>query len=175
MDNILGTPPPPPPPDVPPLKESSGGGEAKMSLRERMEIHRKNPGCASCHNRMDPLGFGLENFDAIGAWRAKDGEFPVDASGVLPDGAAFNGPVDLKAVVLSRKDDFVRCVAEKMLTYALGRGLEYYDKCAVERICAGLKNRDYRFSALVAEIVESVPFRERTGENELHGKQIADK
>ncbi len=175
LDNILGAPPPPPPPDVPPLKESGGDGGAKKSLRERMEIHRKNAGCASCHSRMDPIGFGLENFDAIGAWRAKDGDFPVDASGVLPDGAAFQGPADLKAIVLSRKDDFVRCVSEKMLTYALGRGLEYYDKCAVERICEGLKNSDYRFSALVAEIVESVPFRERKGESELHGKHIADK
>jgi mono/diheme cytochrome c family protein len=174
LDNILGTPPPPPPPDVPPLKESSGGG-ADQSLRVRMEIHRKNPGCASCHSRMDPIGFGLENFDAIGAWRAQDGKFPVDASGILPDGATFNGPSDLKRIVLSRKEDFVRCVAEKMLTYALGRGLEYYDKCAVERICEGLKNSDYRFSALVVEIVESVPFRERKGERELHGTQMADK
>ena len=174
LDNILGTPPPPPPPDVPPLKESSGDF-ANESLRQRMEKHRENASCASCHARMDPLGFGLENFDGIGAWRSKDGKFAIDASGILPDGCSFSGPVELKRILLARKEDFSRCLTEKMLTYALGRGLEYYDKCAVESICRELQNDDYRFSRLIAGIVESIPFQMRKGESEQNGTQVAVK
>jgi hypothetical protein len=172
LDNILGTPPPSPPANVPPLKEATGS-PADESLRDRMKKHRENPSCASCHSRMDPIGFGLENFDAVGAWRTRDGKFPVDASGVLPDGTSFSGPAELKGVIMSRKDDFCRCLAEKLLTYALGRGLEYYDKCAVDRICESLRNNDYRFSALVTGIAESVPFQMRKGESEKHATQMA--
>jgi hypothetical protein len=160
LEQILGTPPPPPPPDVPELKEDK---DVVLSgtLRQRMEQHRANPSCATCHGRMDPLGFGLENFDAVGAWREKDGPFPVDASGTLPSGQTFQGPKALKAILQERREDFARCLAEKLLTYALGRGLDYYDKCAVDRMVAALARDDYRFSTLVLEIVQSDPFQKR--------------
>lgn len=162
LENLLGAPPPPPPPMVPELDEKEKA-ELSGSLRQRMEQHRADPGCASCHQRMDPLGFGLENFDGIGAWRTKDGAFPVDAGGTLPDGRTFNGPRELKAVLLARKDEFVRCLGEKMLTYALGRGLESYDTPALDRIVSGTVGKQYKFSAMVAEIVLSEPFRMRRG------------
>ena len=162
LDQILGTPPPPAPPDVPELKEPSGGDDT-ASLRTRMEQHRSNPACASCHARMDPLGFGLENYDAIGAWRDADGKFPVDASGVLPGGKPFAGSKGLRNQLKGRKADFARCLAEKMLTYALGRGLQYNDRCAVERIDAALDIDNNKFSRLVREVVKSEPFRKRRG------------
>jgi hypothetical protein len=164
LENILGTPPPPPPPNVPELAE---GGEAarSASLRQRMEQHRANPMCASCHARMDPIGFGFENYDGIGAWREKDGEFPVESAGQLVSGEAFQGPAELRAILVKKKRDlFVRCLAEKMLTYALGRGLEYYDKCALDEITKGLARRNHRFSALVLAIVKSTPFQMRRGD-----------
>ena len=162
LENLLGTPPPPPPPDVPLLKEA---GPLTGSLRQRMEQHREDPGCASCHARMDPIGFGLENFDGIGAWREKDGDFAIDPTGKLVTGEAFNGVDDLKSILLkAKRDDFVHCLSEKMLTYALGRGLEYYDKCAVEQITGRLAKDDYRFSSLVLEVVKSAPFQLRRGE-----------
>ncbi|MGE3805728.1 MAG: DUF1592 domain-containing protein [Gemmataceae bacterium] len=160
LENILGTPPPPPPPEVEELNESQEA-ELKGSLRQRMELHRSKPICASCHERMDPLGFGFENFDAIGAWRAKDGKFAVDASGVLPDGSKFSGPKELKAVLKKRKDEFARCLAEKMLTYALGRGVEYFDKCVLDDVARALPKNEYRFSTLVLEIVKSDAFQKR--------------
>jgi len=161
LDNLLGTPPPPPPPDVPQLDE---GKRAVLtgSLRQRMEQHRAKTLCASCHARMDPIGFGLENYDGIGAWREKDGNFPVDPAGQLVTGESFQGVKDLKTILWKRKkDDFVRCLSEKMLTYALGRGLEYYDRCAVEQITKGLARNQYKFSALVVEIARSTPFQMR--------------
>jgi hypothetical protein len=162
LDNILGTPPPPPPPDVPELKE---GKVLSGSLRQRMEEHRANSLCASCHARMDPIGFGLENYDGIGAWRDKDGTFAIDPAGQLVTGESFHGPKDLKAILLKRKkDDFVRCLSEKMLTYGLGRGLEYYDRCATEQIAKGLAKNRYRFSSLVLEIARSAPFQLRRAE-----------
>jgi hypothetical protein len=162
LENLLGAPPPPPPPDVPELKD---GGVLTGSLRRRMEQHRENPLCASCHARMDPIGFGMENFDGIGAWREKDGEFDIDPSGKLVTGEAFNGVTDLKAVLLKlKRDEFVRCLTEKMLTYALGRGLEYYDKCAVEQTTKRLAKNRYKFSTLVTEIVKSTPFQMRRGD-----------
>ena len=162
LDNLLGTPPPPPPPDVPLLKEAS---ELKGSLRQRMEQHRENPMCASCHARMDPIGFGLENFDGIGAWREKDGEYPIDPAGKLVTGESFSGANDLKSILLkTKRDDFVHCLSDKMLTYALGRGLEYYDKCALEQITKRLARDQYRFSSLVLEVVKSAPFQLRRGE-----------
>ena len=159
LDQILNSPPPPPPPDVPNLpldKELTG------SLRKIMEQHRENPVCASCHQRMDPIGFAFENFDGIGAWRDKDGRFAIDPSGVLPDGKAFKGPDGLKAILKDKKEVFSRCLTEKVLTYALGRGVEYYDRCAVDKILRALDKDDYRFSVLLSEVVKSEPFQMRT-------------
>jgi hypothetical protein len=124
-----------------------------------MEQHRKDPMCASCHARMDPIGFGLENYNAIGAWRTTDGNLPVDASGTLPSGQSFNGPAQLKAILKAQKTQFVRCLSEKMLTYALGRGLDFSDKRTVENIVNRVARQDYRFSALITAIVQSDPFR----------------
>jgi len=162
LDNILGAPPPPPPPDVPELKD---GKVLTGSLRQRMEEHRANSLCASCHARMDPIGFGLENYDGIGAWREKDGAFAIDPAGQLVTGEKFRGPQDLKTILLKqKKNDFVRCLSEKILTYGLGRGLEYYDRCATEQIAKGLAKNRFRFSSLVLEVVRSAPFQLRRGE-----------
>lgn len=159
LENLLAAPPPPPPPNVPELPSS---GEALTgTLRQRMEQHRTNPSCASCHKLMDPLGFGLENFDAVGAWRTEDGGAPIDPSGELPDGRRFAGPAELRQVLVARRAEFRRCLVEKLFTYALGRGLEYYDACAVERIAAATEAKGDRFAELVAGIVTSVAFRER--------------
>ena len=159
LDNLLNAPPPEPPADVPNLDEKQIGTTA--SLRVQLEQHRKDPICAACHRRMDPLGFGLENFDAIGAWRTSDGAFPIDAKGVLPGGHEFNGPEELRAVLAKQPDAFARCLTSKLMTYALGRGLERYDTRTVNAIAARLPARDYRFSALVIEIVNSLPFQAR--------------
>jgi Protein of unknown function (DUF1592)/Protein of unknown function (DUF1588)/Protein of unknown function (DUF1587)/Protein of unknown function (DUF1585)/Protein of unknown function (DUF1595)/Ca-dependent carbohydrate-binding module xylan-binding/Planctomycete cytochrome C len=165
LEQLLGTPPPPPPPNVPELTETDTA-LASGSLRQRMEQHRANASCANCHARMDPLGFAFENFNAIGAFRAKDGEFPIDASGVLPDGQSFNGPGELKAILKAKKDLFSLCLTEKLLVYALGRGVEYYDKPALDKIVAALAKHDYKFSVLVAEIAKSDPFRLRRGKDQ---------
>jgi cytochrome c553 len=162
LENFLNAPPPPPPPDVPNLDEGKIGTAA--SLREQLEQHRKNTTCASCHARMDPLGFGLENFDAIGAWRTQDGKFPIDASGTLPDGRTFAGPQELKVILRADRAAFAEGLTEKLLTYALGRGLERYDKPTVKKIAGRLAAKDYRFSSLVLEIVRSLPFQMRRGE-----------
>ncbi len=159
LENILNTPPPPPPPDVPELDEQQA--ELKGTLRQRMEQHRVKPICASCHQRMDPLGFGFENFDAVGAWRTHEGKFPIDASGVLPSGQSFKGPRELVAILKAKDGEFRRCLAEKLLTYGLGRGLEYYDRCAVDDICAATVRGENRFSSLVLAIVRSEPFQLR--------------
>src|SRR5262249_29859036 len=132
--------------------------------RKRMELHRKEAICASCHAKMDPLGFGLENFDGIGAWRDKDGQFPIDATGVLPTGQTFSGPRDLRRLLKTTKSaEFRRCLVEKMLTYALGRGLEYYDRCAVDKICQTMEGNQNRFSTMIVAIVRSDPFQMRRG------------
>src|SRR5262249_44826248 len=162
LDNILNTPPPPPLPDAGELSEDEKD-ISSAPPRKRMELHRSKAICASCHQRMDPLGFGFENFDAVGAWRTKDGKFDVDASGELPNGQKFNGPKELVAVLKSKEADFRRCLAEKLLTYALGRGLEYFDKCAVDDISAELARNDNRFVTLVNAIVQSDPFQMRRG------------
>ncbi|MBL8799452.1 MAG: DUF1592 domain-containing protein [Planctomycetia bacterium] len=162
LEQILGTPPPPPPPDVPELAEE-GKAASTGSLRQRMELHRANVACANCHARMDPLGFAFENFDAVGAWRARDGEFAIDSSGVLPDGRSFKGPGELKTILRDKKELFGRCLTEKMLTYALGRGVEYYDTPTINKVTAALEKHDYKFSTLVTEIVKSDPFRLRRG------------
>lgn len=163
LEEILGAPPPPPPPDVPelPKDDSAVGG---LSFREQLEKHRKNPECASCHARMDPIGFGMENFDPIGRFRTELSGKPVDASGELTNGEKFSGPADLKAAMLKQKDAFARNLAEKLLSYALGRGLEYYDQPTVKRIVEELRKNDYRSGVLVLEIAKSYPFQYRRNE-----------
>jgi hypothetical protein len=162
LEQVLGTPPPPPPPDVPELAENDKA-VLSGSLRQRMEQHRTNPACASCHARMDPIGFAFENYDAVGRYRSHDGKFAIDPSGTLPDGKSFKGPAELKKVLRDKKDLFARNLAEKMLTYALGRGLEPHDRPAVDGIVAALEKNEYRFSTLVSEIAKSFPFRMRRG------------
>jgi hypothetical protein len=127
-----------------------------------MEQHRADPGCASCHQRMDPLGFGFENFDAVGAWRDKEGKHAIDPSGVLPGGQSFKGPAELRAILRKKEDAFARCLADKMLTYALGRGTERSDRCFIDAIARNLARHDYKFSGLVLEVVKSDPFQKRT-------------
>ncbi len=160
LENILGTPPPPPAPDVPELPPT---GHLKGTLRQQMEQHRANPSCATCHAKLDPLGFSLENFDGIGGWRSVDNKQPIDASGVLPDGSKFDGPAELRKVLLGKADQFRRCFTEKLLTFALGRGLEYYDECALNAIVAAGKAEGDRFTAYVLAIVKSDPFQKRKG------------
>jgi hypothetical protein len=162
LSNILGTPPPPPPPDVPNLDETSIGRDA--SMRQQLEKHRENAICASCHSRMDPLGFGLENYDAIGRWRTKDGNFSVDASGMLPDGKTFSSPKEMRAILTSQLLQFSRTLIEKMMTYALGRGLKNYDRRTVDSIQRSLSADGYRFQTLIEQIVASLPFQSRRGE-----------
>ena len=159
LDNLLGDPPASPPGDVPAIDEVAGGAAA--SLRDQLERHRSDPNCASCHARMDPLGFALENFDAIGRWRAKDGEFEIDATGQLPDGRSIDGPADLLAILGQSGDRFVRALTEKLMVYALGRGLDAGDRVAARRIARRVRENDYRFSSLVLGIVESAPFQRR--------------
>lgn len=165
LEQILGAPPPPPPPNVPELVE---GDKAQLtgSLRQRMEQHRANPACANCHAKMDPIGFAFENYDAIGAFRTKDGEFAIETAGVLPDGKAFQGPGELKTILMEKRHQFTRCLTEKLMIYALGRGLEYYDRRPVMQIQDTLAKNDYKFSALVSAIVKSEPFRLRRGKEE---------
>jgi hypothetical protein len=160
LENILNAPPPPPPPDVPSLDDSGVG--KSVSLREQMEKHRANVVCASCHARMDPLGFSLENYNAIGQWRDKDGKFPIDATGKLPDGRTFEGAPGLVKILSADPQAFAKTIADKMLTYALGRGLESYDTPTVEKIAAQLAAHDYKFDTLVLGIAESLPFQNRT-------------
>ena len=165
LDNILGEPPPPPPEGIEELDEE---GEVLGTMRERLAQHRSNQSCAVCHQRMDPIGFGLENFDAVGAWRERDGRFEIDASGNLLGGRVFHGPSQLMEILVDEKqDEFCRCLAKKLLTYALGRGVTAADHCAVDDILAQLSENDYRFSALVTAIVNSDPFtlRQMVGDN----------
>jgi hypothetical protein len=163
LETLLGAPPPPPPPNVPALRENDEGG-TPATVRERMEQHRTNPVCATCHAQMDPLGFALENFDAIGKWRDRDGEAnrPIDASGTLPDGTKFDGPAEFRRALLGRRGQFVTNVTEKLLTYALGRGLDYYDMPAARQIVREAEPTEYRWSSIILGIVKSVPFQMRT-------------
>ena len=162
LETLLGAPPPPPPPDIPALDDEKHA--LTGTLRERMQQHRANPACASCHEQMDQIGFALENFNAIGAWRDKDGANPIDASGVLNGDITFSGATELCAVLAdTRRGDFLRCVVEKMLTYALGRGVEAYDRPAVKQIVQKLEADGDRFETLVQGIVESVPFQQHRG------------
>ena len=161
LENLLGTPPPAPPADVPPLPDRGEGG-APATVRELMEQHRANPVCAGCHAPMDPLGFALENFNAIGGWRTTDARSPIDASGVLPNGAEFEGPSGLRTLLVDNPEQFVRTLTEKLLAYALGRGVEYYDYPAVRKITRDAAATDYRWSSIVLGIVESTPFQQRS-------------
>jgi hypothetical protein len=160
MENLLGEEPPPPDPDAIPLENQE---ELKGTTRQRMIQHREDPNCAVCHQVMDELGFALENFDAVGRWRDQDEGLPVDSRGELPDGTRFNGAGAMQAVIANdMKQKFVRCLTEKMLIYALGRGLEYFDECTVDEIIHQLPKDNYRFKSLITEIVLSKPFRERS-------------
>jgi hypothetical protein len=160
LENILGTPPPAPPANVPALSDNEAGQEPK-SLRERLELHRRTPACASCHRVMDPLGFALENFDGIGAWRAKEPGGAIDPTGKLADGSDVDGPVALRAAIMRHPEQFVRTLTEKLMTYGLGRGLEYYDEPVIRAIARDTATKNYRFSAIVTGIVNSPPFRQK--------------
>lgn len=160
LENLLGSPPPEPPPNVPALEESNEDGR-QLTMREAMAQHRANPACRVCHAAMDPIGFSLENYDAVGKWRDKFAGVDVDASGLLPDGAAFDGRQGLEQLMLERPDDFVATVAEKLMTYALGRGVEYYDMPTLRAIVREAKGDDYRWLSVILGVVESAPFQMR--------------
>jgi hypothetical protein len=165
LENILGTPPPPPPPDVPALSDKGEDGQ-RQSVRERLEAHRRNPACATCHAQMDPLGFALERFDAVGTLRSRDdGNTPIDASGSLPDGQVFDGLEGLRAVLVGRQDRFVGTVAERLMSYALGRGIDYYDRPTLRRIVRDASRDEFRWSSVVIGIVSSAPFQMRRAES----------
>ena len=164
LENILGAPPPPPPPDVPELDEPDEPGAAPASLRARLEAHRASPVCANCHARLDPIGFAFENFDAIGHWRDMDGPTPIDASGTLPDGTTFDGLPELRGLLLARGDEVVAAVTEKLLTYALGRGIEPYDRPAIRAIVRE-SGPDHRWSSVILGVVRSLPFQMRRSES----------
>ncbi|MCZ6751649.1 MAG: DUF1588 domain-containing protein, partial [Acidobacteria bacterium] len=161
LEQLLGTPPLPPPPDVPSLEEKKDDDGKRLTMRQQMELHRVKPACASCHKSMDPLGFALENYDATGKWRSKVGNTPIDASGVLPDGAEFHGPAELRKLLLSRPEQLVHTITERLLTYALGRGVEYTDAPAIRRMMREAAPGGYRWSSLVTGIVKSTPFQMR--------------
>jgi hypothetical protein len=163
MENVLGTPPPPPPPNVPALDE--GKNTQRLTMRQRMEAHRANPVCASCHAQMDPIGFAMENFDAIGQWRSNEANVPIDVSGALPDGTKFQGVAELQKILLGRPQLFVTTVTEKLLTYGLGRGVEYYDQPVIRSIMRDAAHDNYRWSALILGIVKSPPFQMRTAQD----------
>ncbi|MFT5468490.1 MAG: hypothetical protein ACI8UO_003599 [Verrucomicrobiales bacterium] len=166
LENILGTPPPPPVEDVPDLEESRKKAGKDVSMRQQLELHREKAICASCHKRMDPIGFGLENYDGIGAWRDKESGQPIDSSGELYTGEKFSSGAELRRILVEHKQQaFSHALAEAMLTYALGRGVEYYDKPALNAICKKVEARGYRFQSLIREIVDSVPFQYRRGES----------
>jgi hypothetical protein len=164
LENLLGAPPPSPPPGVETNLDEDADVEAPRTLRERMEQHRTNPVCASCHNIMDPIGFTLENFDLVGKWRENDGDTPIDASAEMVDGTSLNGPASLRQALLDRSDVFVTTAVEKLATYAVGRSVEYSDMPAIRAIVRSAADQDYRFSELVLGVVNSEPFRMRKKE-----------
>jgi hypothetical protein len=156
LENLVGAPPPPPLPDVPALKDKTIA--ANLSVRERLAEHRANAACAGCHNLMDPIGFSLENFDAIGRWRTLEDGLPIDATGGLPDGSQFASVAGLENGLLKRPDIFVSTLTEKLMTFALGRGVESYDAPAIRKIVHDAQSNNYRFSAIILGIVNSTPF-----------------
>ena len=161
LENLLSSAPPPPPADIPALKTEGKDTGKALSMREAMIQHRVNPACSSCHSRMDPIGFAMENFDAVGRWRDRDADKPIDASGVFPDGVKFDGMAGLKAALLSHPEEFVSTVAEKLLMYALGRNVQYYDQPAVRAIVRESARNNYSFTSLVLGVVKSTPFQMR--------------
>jgi hypothetical protein len=160
LENVLGVPPPPPPPNVPALDDVKAVRK-NAPVRERLAEHRKSPTCAGCHRLTDPVGFALENYDAVGRWRTLDGGESIDASGMLFNGAEFRGLAGLQKAILDRPDLFVTTLTEKLLTFAIGRGVGYYDAPAVRKIVRDAGTQDYRFSSIVMGVVTSVPFRMR--------------
>jgi hypothetical protein len=162
LENILAAPPPPPPEDIPPLEDAKGAEGEVLTLRERMEIHPANPACAVCHNQMDPIGFGLENYNAIGQWRELDEGKPINAKGRLPSGVEFEGPAELQRALLNTPEVFAGAFTQKLMTYALGRPLEHYDMPAVRKILNQAEQNNYKFSSIVLGIINSLPFQYRT-------------
>jgi hypothetical protein len=159
LKNLLGTPTPPPPPDVPALEDNTVS--SRLPVRERLAQHRANALCASCHDQMDPVGFSLENFDAVGRWRTVEAGQPIDAAGGLPSGSEFTGVSGLEDALLARPELFVRTLTEKLLTFALGRGVEDFDAPAVRKIVQVARQDDFRFSRLIMGIAQSTPFQMR--------------
>jgi hypothetical protein len=172
LENVFGAPPPPPPPDVPKLDEDTVG--VAKSLRQQMEQHRADPVCASCHSKMDVLGFGMENYDAIGRWRTTDGKFPIDSTGSFPNGKSFVGPAEMKALLHDNMPEFTRTIATKVLTYALGRGIEPFDRRTVKEIVNQTAAQDYKFQALILAVTHSPAFQQRRGEVD-NKQEIASK
>jgi hypothetical protein len=177
LNNILGTPPPPPPPDVPALDDSKVGSD--VSLRKQLEAHRNNPVCASCHSKMDVLGFGLENYDAIGKWRTVDGKFPIDVGGTMPNGKTFQTAAEMRTILTANLPQVSHCLIEKIMTYAVGRGMQPYDSRSLAQIDKALAADDYKFQTLIFEVVRSLPFQSRRGEStvsqNVKPKEIANK
>jgi len=171
LNNILGTPPPPPPPDVPQLDDSKVGSE--VSLRSQLEEHRSNPVCASCHSKMDVLGFGLENYDTIGKWRTKDGKFPIDVGGTMPNGQSFKTAAEMRTVLMASLPQISRCMVEKVMTYALGRGMQTYDNRTIDQINRTLSSDGYHFQTMIYEVVRRLPFQSRRGEQVKPGQAVA--
>jgi hypothetical protein len=164
LENIIGAPVPTPPPNVPPLEEQAGSKNQPRTLREQMELHNARPFCAGCHKIMDPIGFAMENFDAVGRWRTEEHGEPINAKAKLVDGTELTGTVDLRNALLGYSDRFVQTTTEKLMTYALGRGLEYYDMPTVRAIARGAAKNGYRFSDLIMGIVASDAFLMRAAE-----------
>ncbi len=173
LEQILNDPPPPPPPGVPDLPDADPNGPTATTAREKLAQHLKNPVCASCHTRMDPIGFSLENFDGIGKWRASDGLAAIDATGELPDGTKFTGAAELRTLLLGKKSQFVKGLSEKMMTFATGRGIESADKCFVDEVAARVEKDGYKFSTLIAGVVSSEPFRLRKPQLKVPAKAPA--
>jgi hypothetical protein len=172
MQNILGVSPPAPPANVPALPEKPGGN-VPVSVRARLEQHRRNPPCSTCHAPMDPMGFALDNFDGIGAWRTADGGTAIDSSANMPNGTKFEGPSGLKKLLLSQPDQFVGTVAEKMLGFALGRALEYYDRPVVRKIVRDAAPGDYKWSSIILGVVNSTPFRMKAAGSDTGPSAVA--
>jgi hypothetical protein len=166
LENLLASPPPPPPPNVPALKTESDSPDKPRTLRESMQLHRANPACASCHARMDPLGFALENFDAIGGYRDHDGGNPIDTKSTLPDGTVVNGVEGVKQLVLRDPERFASAVTEKLMMYALGRNVQYYDIPSIRKVVRQAKQGNYAFATLVEGVVQSAPFQMRSAKKE---------
>jgi hypothetical protein len=173
LDNLLASPPPPPPPDVPALATEDETDGAPLTMRDALIKHRANPVCASCHARMDPIGFALEHFDAVGRWRDVDAGKPIDAASELPNGRIVDGPEGVNALLLANPEAFVSALTEKLMMYALGRNVQYYDAPAIRTVVRAAAQRNYEFSAIVEEIVASVPFRMRAAGGSAEADAVA--